>query len=116
MKTIGIEFYKHPLCCLPVGEFFAAVCGNNLLSLLQGACSGCPSASVTLRDGIEKTLQEVWPDVKVEESAMPTRSDNENQTVDDSTVKKNLQALIEVVERMGGKISVTSSSKINEPT
>lgn len=31
---------------------------------LQGACSGCPSASVTLKDGIENMLQYYIPEVK----------------------------------------------------
>ncbi len=31
---------------------------------LQGACSGCPSASVTLKDGIESMLQHFVPEVK----------------------------------------------------
>jgi Fe-S cluster biogenesis protein NfuA len=31
---------------------------------LQGACSGCPSASVTLKDGIENMLQYYVPEVQ----------------------------------------------------
>lgn len=31
---------------------------------LQGACSGCPSASITLKDGIESMLQHFVPEVK----------------------------------------------------
>lgn len=31
---------------------------------LQGACSGCPSASVTLKDGIENMLQYYIPEVQ----------------------------------------------------
>ena len=31
---------------------------------LQGACSGCPSASITLKDGIENMLQYYVPEVK----------------------------------------------------
>ena len=29
--------------------------------VLQGACSGCPSATITLKDGIEATLKQVLP-------------------------------------------------------
>lgn len=32
--------------------------------LLQGACSGCPSSSVTLKDGIEAMLKRMLPEVK----------------------------------------------------
>ena len=31
--------------------------------LLQGACSGCPSSAVTLKNGIEKVLKNFLPDV-----------------------------------------------------
>ncbi len=35
---------------------------------LLGACAGCPSATVTLRMGIEKTLKERVPEIKGIES------------------------------------------------
>jgi Fe-S cluster biogenesis protein NfuA len=31
---------------------------------LQGACSGCPSASMTLKEGVERRLREVIPDIR----------------------------------------------------
>lgn len=31
---------------------------------LMGACGGCPMASMTLKNGIEKTLKELIPEVK----------------------------------------------------
>ncbi|HEX3012189.1 MAG TPA: NifU family protein [Syntrophomonadaceae bacterium] len=31
---------------------------------LQGACGGCPMASMTLKNGIERTLKESIPEVK----------------------------------------------------
>jgi len=34
-----------------------------VLVKLQGACSGCPSATITLRQGIEKTIMEKVPAV-----------------------------------------------------
>lgn len=34
---------------------------------LKGACGGCPMATVTLKDGIERTLkEEIDPDIVVE--------------------------------------------------
>jgi Fe-S cluster biogenesis protein NfuA len=35
-----------------------------LCGLLQGACSGCPSSSVTLKSGIENMLMHYIPEVK----------------------------------------------------
>jgi len=32
--------------------------------VLQGSCSGCPSASITLKDGIERLLTSMVPEVK----------------------------------------------------
>lgn len=33
-------------------------------ALLQGACSGCPSSTVTLKSGIENMLMHYIPEVK----------------------------------------------------
>jgi Fe-S cluster biogenesis protein NfuA len=41
-----------------------------VLVRLQGACSGCPSASVTLKMGIERTLKEKVPGVTAVEAIM----------------------------------------------
>jgi Fe-S cluster biogenesis protein NfuA len=37
---------------------------------LKGACSGCPSSSVTLKQGIEKMLQHYIPEVESIEEVM----------------------------------------------
>ena len=37
---------------------------KNVSVLLQGACSGCPSSTVTLKSGIEGMLQRMVPEVK----------------------------------------------------
>ncbi len=36
--------------------------------LLQGACSGCPSSTITLKAGIENLLKSMIPEVKVVEA------------------------------------------------
>ncbi len=35
---------------------------------MRGACSGCPSASLTLKEGIEVRLKEIFPEVQAVES------------------------------------------------
>ena len=37
---------------------------NNVKVRLQGACSGCPGAQMTLKMGIERILKEKVPEVK----------------------------------------------------
>ncbi len=37
---------------------------NNVKVRLQGACSGCPGAQMTLKMGIERLLKEKIPEVK----------------------------------------------------
>jgi Fe-S cluster biogenesis protein NfuA len=37
---------------------------NNVKVRLQGACSGCPGAQMTLRLGVERLLREQIPEVK----------------------------------------------------
>ncbi len=39
-----------------------------VLVKLQGSCSGCPSASITLRQGIERIVKEKVPSVTAVES------------------------------------------------
>ncbi len=38
--------------------------GKKVLIRLQGACSGCPGAAMTLKMGIEKRLKERVPEVE----------------------------------------------------
>ena len=35
---------------------------------LKGACSGCPMAQMTIKDGIEKIIKEAIPEIKSVES------------------------------------------------
>ncbi len=37
---------------------------GTVLVRLQGACHGCPSAAVTLKQGVERILREQVPEVK----------------------------------------------------
>ncbi len=43
---------------------FAGYEDGNVLVYMQGACSGCPSSTATLRMGIEQRLREVIPEDK----------------------------------------------------
>lgn len=41
--------------------------GKTVTLKLKGACGGCPMATITLKDGIEKTLRdEIDPEIVVE--------------------------------------------------
>ncbi len=51
-------------------EFIDANDEGVVLVRLQGACSGCASASVTLKMGIEKTLKEKVPGVTAVQAIM----------------------------------------------
>lgn len=48
-------------CCLPV-QGFAEDTGVVTVKM-QGACSGCPSSSVTLKSGIQNMLMHYIPEV-----------------------------------------------------
>lgn len=37
---------------------------GNLKVLLQGSCSGCPSSTITLKQGIQNLMQRMVPQVK----------------------------------------------------
>jgi len=45
-------------------EFVSVEEDNSVKVRLQGACSGCPGARMTLKNGVEKLLQEKVPEVK----------------------------------------------------
>ena len=45
-------------------EFVSVEEDNSVKVKLQGACSGCPGAKMTLKNGVEKILQEKLPQVK----------------------------------------------------
>jgi len=45
-------------------EFISVEQDNTVKVRLQGACSGCPGARMTLKMGIERLLKEHIPDVK----------------------------------------------------
>ena len=45
-------------------EFVATENGKTVKVRLQGACSGCPGARMTLKMGIERLLKEKIPQVK----------------------------------------------------
>ncbi len=51
-------------------EFIDANEDGVVLVRLQGACSGCPSASMTLKMGIERTLMEKVPGVTAVQAIM----------------------------------------------
>jgi Fe-S cluster biogenesis protein NfuA len=44
------------------GDIEVISCENGVLKLLlQGACSGCPSSQITLKNGIEHLLKQQFP-------------------------------------------------------
>jgi Fe-S cluster biogenesis protein NfuA len=43
---------------------------KNVNVILQGACSGCPSSTVTLKSGIENMLKEMLPGMISEVNAI----------------------------------------------
>jgi NFU1 iron-sulfur cluster scaffold homolog, mitochondrial len=47
---------------------------------MQGACSGCPSSSVTLKSGIENMLMHYIPEVKMVVEEEPDEAEQEGIT------------------------------------
>ena len=45
-------------------ELVATENGSTVKVRLQGACSGCPGARMTLKNGVERLLKEQLPEVK----------------------------------------------------
>lgn len=43
---------------------FVAIQGNVVQVRLQGSCSGCAFATMTLQFGVEKTLKKYFPDME----------------------------------------------------
>ncbi|CDJ57928.1 hypothetical protein, conserved [Eimeria maxima] len=85
----------------------------------MGACSGCPSSLITLKEGIERALQEVWGDIRVEEETINNNNNNinkeeeeeeeggeEKETLNKETILNALSSLINPIKDMGGNIYV----------
>ena len=76
-KLFKVNFLKHPKKIISIIEEYVkpavASDGGNILFesykkedksvnvILQGACSGCPSSTFTLKNGIENMLKEMLP-------------------------------------------------------
>ena len=64
-----IETRVRPSVAMDGGDIIYKGFENGVVYLqLRGACSGCPSASVTLKSGIESMLKHFIPEVKSVES------------------------------------------------
>jgi len=56
---------------------FVEVTDEGVVKLvLQGACRGCPMAQQTIKQGVEKALQEALPEVKEVVAVEPGAADN----------------------------------------
>ncbi len=66
IKSILNQYIK-PAVELDGGEISLASYKNNIVKVeLKGACNGCPSSTVTLKNGIENLLrQKINPDIEV---------------------------------------------------
>ena len=54
-----------PVVAMDGGDIVFDKYENNILYLhMQGACSGCPSSEITLKEGVQKRLQELIPEIK----------------------------------------------------
>lgn len=59
-----LEREIRPAVAMDGGDIIFSHYKNNRLYLhMQGACSGCPSSAITLKDGIETRLKEEIPDL-----------------------------------------------------
>lgn len=81
---------------------------------LQGACVGCPSAAVTLKKGIEKSLREVWPGLEVIEAHREAEETEETdmetkETLETDRLRSALQGIFPAIEQMGGRLSISKT-------
>lgn len=54
-----------PVVAMDGGDVLFANYENNTLYLhMKGACAGCPSKSITLKEGIEVRFKELYPEIK----------------------------------------------------
>ncbi|MEK2645851.1 NifU family protein [Bdellovibrio sp. BCCA] len=54
-----------PVVALDGGDIVFYKYENNILYIhMKGACSGCPSSSITLKEGIETRMKELFPEIQ----------------------------------------------------
>ena len=64
-KIVSVLDEIRPYVAQDGGDIVFAGYENGIVSVyMQGACSGCPSSTATLRMGIEQRLQQVVPEVR----------------------------------------------------
>ncbi len=62
-KVLNTEI--RPAVAMDGGDIVFAKYEENILYLhMQGACAGCPSSMVTLKQGIEARMQELFSEIK----------------------------------------------------
>lgn len=53
-----------PVVALDGGDIVFSKYENNILYIhMKGACSGCPSATITLKEGLETRMKELFPEI-----------------------------------------------------
>jgi len=54
-----------PAVALDGGDIVFSKYENNILYIhMRGACSGCPSSTITLKEGIETRIKELFPEIQ----------------------------------------------------
>lgn len=64
-----IQTEIRPVVALDGGDIVFAKYENDIVYIhMRGACSGCPSSQMTLKQGIETRMREAFPEIKAVES------------------------------------------------
>ncbi len=54
-----------PVVALDGGDIVFSKYENNILYIhMKGACSGCPSSQITLKEGVETRMRELFPEIQ----------------------------------------------------
>ncbi len=75
--------------------------------ILEGACSGCPSSTTTMRMGIERVLRENWPNLGAVMQVEAEETAPSELTVE--IVENALEPIMPAIAGLGGKIAVLSA-------
>ncbi|KAJ1452815.1 NifU-like domain-containing protein [Pelagophyceae sp. CCMP2097] len=73
---------------------------------LQGACGSCPSSTVTMKQGIEKVLNERWPGILVQ------RAEDIPEDLTKESVAKMMAPIANAVKKLGATAAVKSAGTV----
>jgi hypothetical protein len=92
---------------------YSSIEGTTVYVELQGACGSCPSSTVTMKMGIEKTLKEQIPEITEVKQKLP---EVDVPVIDDFNIEVILRTIRPFLSLLQSDLTLVSYDKVNTLT